>query len=391
MSSKPHAHAAASTPSPENIPSLTGFRGFAALIVLFNHAGNFSGQENFAPVRHGYFGVHCFFCLSGALFALLYFEKATTRPAFLGRFYLARVARIFPVYWLILSIYALTVSPVEWAALGWHAVMGHGFFHEYRDAINVPMWTLPVECGFYLLVPWVFVTMRELRARFASPTALTRSWHWTHAVSLLLITLGLWAIGAALHTLAPDDPDWWKGTIFGRFSQFGLGVATGLLLADVRSGAIRLPRSAGNWITIVAFAMLVTQVALLEYIGKLADPGSLRWLYFGAKLSLALTACLLIVAAFCDSIWQRLLASKPLVYLGVISYTLYLLQCASAGPVHNLSRATAAHFLGLGLSSWPTIALTMLVCMAASVMVHHVFDAPVQRWLHHRLHRQPTS
>jgi peptidoglycan/LPS O-acetylase OafA/YrhL len=233
--------------------------------------------------------------------------------------------------------------------------------------------------------------MRALRQRFASPTAAARSWHWTHAVSLLLIMTVLWGIGAALHTLAPDDPDWWKGTIFGRFSQFGLGVATGLLLADVRSGAIRLPRSAGNWIAAIAFGLLLTAVAILEYIDKQAAPGSLRWLYFGTKLSLALPACLLIAAAFCDSVWQRFLVSKPLLYLGVISYTLYLIQCASAGPVLNLSETLARLFLGLGVGSWPTVGLTMLVCLGAAVVVHHIFDSPVQRYLRRRLLRRPVS
>lgn len=385
MSTSPHADAAAGMAAPDYFPALTGFRGFAAMIVLLNHAGKFSGQADFPPVRHSYFGVHCFFCLSGALFALLYFEEANIRPAFLGRFYLARFIRIFPVYWLVLSIYALSVSPVEWAALGWHAVMGHGFFQEYRDAINVPMWTLPVECGFYLLVPWVFVAMRALRHRFVSPIAAARSWHWTQAILLLLITIVLWGIGAALHMLAPGDPDWWKGTIFGRFSQFGLGVATGLLLADVRSGAIRLPRAAGNWITVVGFGLLVAQVTTLELIDQQTAPGSLRWLHFGAKLSLALTACLLIVAAFCGSVWQRFLASKPLVYLGVISYTLYLLQCASAGPVRGLSETAARLFRGLGVGSWPSVALTMMVCLAAAVVVHHLFDSPVRRWLRGRM------
>jgi peptidoglycan/LPS O-acetylase OafA/YrhL len=380
----PHVPAA-SPPASDNIPALTGFRGFAAMIVVLNHAGQFGGQPEFLPVRHGYFGVHCFFCLSGALFALLYFDGAGTRPAFLSRFYLARLIRIFPVYWLILAVYALSASPVEWSALGWHAIMGHGFFHAYRDAINTPMWTLPVECGFYLLVPWIFVAMRTLRQRWAAPDAAARSWHWTHAVSLLVFSGALGLIGAALHRLDPTDPDWWKGTIFGRFSQFGLGVATGLFLADVRSGAVRLPRAAGNWIAIAAFGLLVTQVTILEVIDKLMAPGSLRWLYFGAKLSFAVTACLLIVAAFCGSIWQRFLASRPLVYLGVISYTLYLLQCASVGPVKNLSADSARFFQGLGFGSWPTVALTMAVCCGVAVVVHHAFDSPVQRWLRRRL------
>ena len=120
-------------------------------------------------------------------------------------------------------------------------------------------------------------------------------------------------------------------------------------------------------------------------------PGSSRWLFFGVKLSLAVTACLLIVAASCGSVWQRFLASKPLVYLGVISYTLYLLQCASAGPVHNLSASTAGLFRRLGVGSWPTVGLTMVVCVGVAVAVHHLFDAPVQRWLRRRLLRRPAS
>ncbi len=386
-----HARAMPQSQMKGHIPSLTGFRGFAALIVLFNHVGQYSGLEAFLPVRYGYFGVPCFFCLSGALFALLYLEKATTEASFLGPYYTARFIRIFPVYWLVLALYALSVSPVNWAAMNWHVVMGHGFFADYRNAINTPMWTLPVECGFYLLAPWVFVAMRRFQDRFESASPELGSFRWIHVVSLAAFSFVLWSVGAGLHMLAPNDPEWWKGTIFGRFSQFGLGVLTGLLLADVRSGAIRLSYSTGNWLVLAAIGLLVSQAAVLEKMAHHAASGLPLWLYHGVKLSLAVTACLLILAAGCNSIWQRFLASRPMIYLGAISYALYLLQCASFGPVHNLSATAARYFDGLGFNPWATGGIAILICVGAAMLVHHAFEAPVQQWLRRNLLRGPSA
>jgi peptidoglycan/LPS O-acetylase OafA/YrhL len=291
----------------------------------------------------------------------------------------------------VLALYGLTVSPVDWESLGWHWVMGHGFWREFRHAINVPMWTLPVECGFYLLAPWLFVTMRRVRARFEGDHTSARSWHWMHAVSLLVCSALLLGVGAALHAFAPNDFEWWKGTIFGRFSQFGLGVVTGLLLADIRAGVIRLPRAAGNGFTLAAIALFVVQARSLEHLDDSAGQTPLSWLHYGLKLSFSLTACLLILAAVCDSLWQRFLASRPLLYLGAISYALYLIQCASFGPVNILSEASARYFLGLGLNAWASAGVTMLICIAAAMVVHHGFESPVQHWLRRKLLRRSSG
>jgi len=374
-------------PPGENIPALTGFRGFAALIVLLNHAGQFSGLADRTLVRYGYFGVPCFFALSGALFALLYFKPAQATGGFLRPYYTARFIRIFPVYWLVLALFAFTTAPVDWIAVLWHVPMAHGFFADYRHAINVPMWTLPVECTFYLLVPWLFVSMRALRRRLA-PEDNGRALHWAHAVSIAGISLALLAIGAGLHTLAPNDTDWWKGTLFGRFPQFGLGVLTGLFLADLRSGKIRVPRAAGNGCAIAAGALISWQVLTLEAFEALPESASGRWFAYALKSSLAVTACLLILAAATPSVWQRVLASRPLLYLGAISYTLYILQCASAGPVRVLSEFAAQRFREFGFSPWTGTALTMLACLAVAAVVHHGFEKPVQHRLKHALSRR---
>ncbi len=359
--------------------------------MLVNHAGQFAGLDDLLVVHYGYFGVPCFFCLSGALFALLYFDRATTTRPFLGRYYTARFIRIFPVYWLVLAGYALTVAPVDWAALGWHAVMGHGFIAEYRNAINTPMWTLPVECAFYLVAPFLFVSMRRLRARFDPPSPATRSLSWAHAVSLFVFTVGLLGIGAAFRLINPNDDGWWKGTLFGRFAQFGLGVLTGLLLADVRSGTIRLHRAAGNVFMVAAIGLLYVQTQILDRFDAAGGlPTQSGAFYYAVKMSLAVPACLLILAAVCDSVWQRFLASRPLVYLGAISYALYLIQCASFGPVSELSSASARHFAGLGFNNWASAGMTMLVCVIVAMLVHHGFESPVQQWLRRKLGRSPS-
>lgn len=370
-------------PGSETIPALTGFRGFAALIVLLNHAGEFAGLKETWAVRYGYFGVPCFFCLSGMLFAFLYFDVAKASPEFLRSYYSARFARIFPVYWMVLAVFALTVPIVDWKSLGWHLVMGHGFFEKYRHDINVPMWTLPVEVAFYLLAPWLFVAMRRVRAgRVGSgPTSI----HWIDTASIGVASLLLLGIGAGFHQLAPADADWWKGTLFGRFPQFGLGVLSGLLLLGCRSGVIRWPRWAGDAMTVAAIGLLVVQTVALDRFEAGTPHGASRLAVFALKLSFAPTACLLILAACQPSWWQRLLSTRPMLYLGAISYALYLTQCASAGSVDVLSGTLTQRFLAAGWSPWPTALAAMAVCIGVAAAVHHGFEIPVQRWLRRAL------
>ncbi|RLD03421.1 MAG: hypothetical protein DRI65_12910, partial [Chloroflexota bacterium] len=155
------------------IAALTGLRGIAAFLVFLFHYGALhpgirldlwlpliGGALQF-PLGYGMMGVDLFFVMSGFLLTLPFARSALTgepRPPLL-RYFKRRFLRVFPAYYaqlfLILSIGAWFVT---WRPLPDYAVLAHlAMFlnlgwHQVTPLVGV-WWSLPVEMGFYLLLP----------------------------------------------------------------------------------------------------------------------------------------------------------------------------------------------------------------------------------------------
>ena len=87
-----------SAPSRQYYPALDGLRGIAIIMVVIFHNFNFTNYFFF-----GWLGVDLFFVLSGLLITEILI-KTSGKPGFLRNFYLRRILRIFPLYYLILII-----------------------------------------------------------------------------------------------------------------------------------------------------------------------------------------------------------------------------------------------------------------------------------------------
>jgi peptidoglycan/LPS O-acetylase OafA/YrhL len=148
------------------IVSLDGIRAIAALIVFVSH----NGLEELIP---GGFGVSIFFFLSGYLICtLLRMEYASTGWINLRDFYLRRVYRIFPPFYIVLLLFA--VPPFGHLGRETTAAAVIGQIAQLTNYVSVfgtqkiipltaPMWSLAVEEHFYLLFP---VALRGLLGRF---------------------------------------------------------------------------------------------------------------------------------------------------------------------------------------------------------------------------------
>jgi peptidoglycan/LPS O-acetylase OafA/YrhL len=142
-----------------NIPGLDGLRAISILLVMLSH----SGLQNAVP---GVFGVTIFFFISGFLItSLLIAEQKAANTVSIKRFYLRRILRLYPP----LLIYIIVIS-VIWAARGFSTnfigLLGALFyFANYLYAIwpehvvvyGAHLWSLSVEEHFYLFFPLLFV------------------------------------------------------------------------------------------------------------------------------------------------------------------------------------------------------------------------------------------
>jgi peptidoglycan/LPS O-acetylase OafA/YrhL len=154
------------------IPSLDGIRAIAFLIVFLSHAG-------FGKYVPGGFGVTIFFFLSGYLITtMLRREHERSNRIDFKKFYMRRVLRIWPPFYLVLFLAVVvswlvgTYSEPEFSGHYLQAFLTQ-FFH-YSNYYNIEYgnqymalgtevyWSLAVEEHFYLLFPLLYVLLRKL-------------------------------------------------------------------------------------------------------------------------------------------------------------------------------------------------------------------------------------
>ncbi|KAF0684590.1 Aste57867_23444 [Aphanomyces stellatus] len=291
---------------------IDGLRGVAILLVLLEHTD---------LVHGGFVGVDVFFALSGYLItSILLQEVDACGTISLADFYGRRVRRLFPsllvllVVVLVVGISVLSTSSLIpllrsiflASVFGANVPLmtGHDLVDSATATTLIHLWSLSVEEQFYLVWPFVVSFVARLTPRRAC-FALT---------VLTLLSFGL-NIGLTFH-YAPDTPRF--NTIayshtFGRFWQLSSG---GLLALLELQRDIHVSPNAALTISLVGSTLLALGVATTQVN------------YFpGLYALLPTTGALLLLHAGMTSPWNaQVLARPPLVYLGRISYTLYLLH-----------------------------------------------------------------
>jgi peptidoglycan/LPS O-acetylase OafA/YrhL len=326
-----------------HIPSLDGMRAISVMLVFAAHAG----LEDVVP---GGLGVTIFFFLSGFLITTLMrseFEK-NGRVNF-RHFWLRRILRIFPPFYLVLGAAVLvsclldapgTLSAGAVGAQALHFtnywVIGHGY--SGQPAGTGVYWSLAVEEHFYLLFPWLFAGLQRLR--MTQRQQALSLWGLCAAVLAWRCVL-VYALDASVDRtyLASDT----------RLDSILFGCALAVWGNPVLD---RAPLNEARW----KFAYVPGALLFLGATLVLRDPGfreTLRYSLQGA----ALTVIFVAVMRFPGWAPFRLLNLRPVAFLGVLSYSLYLVHYAvifavrRAGPgLHPLVQAALALALAIALS-----------------------------------------
>jgi peptidoglycan/LPS O-acetylase OafA/YrhL len=291
------------------LPGLDGLRAISIGLVVFGHL---AGTRGFPLPAHPFFasmamlGVRVFFVISGFLITrLLLSEQAETGRIDLGRFYFRRTLRIFVPYYAFLLV-LLLCDPIGSLGLApGDLATAATYTSNYRPHLAWPVghtWSLAVEEQFYLAWPALLLVLGRRRGL------------WLAVLVILLtpvVRIGLWQ-------LAPSA----RATIGHRFETVADALATGCLLA----GLFRAVETNGRLAAIFrsrAFALVPLGAVALTVL----DSHPRLAFSFGASCqNLAIALCL----GFClhcpERPLPRLLASPPLVQLGVMSYSVYLWQ-----------------------------------------------------------------
>lgn len=296
----------------KRIPSLDGLRAIAILLVLVSHlAGSrhFLSMGTVAPLGDiGNLGVRLFFVISGFLITrLLLNEIARTRRISLRAFYIRRVLRIFPAFYVFIVFAALLAS------IGFATMDRRDFLHAISYTMNYHanyspnfslrhLWSLAVEEQFYFIWP---VTLAILMPRRAG-------------VALVGVILVVPVLRVALYMLVPG---------YENFADTGFesvcdALATGCLLAMAMPRLMRM-----EWFTRVLMSHAFPLIfAAIWFANKYREHPKFFWLACVPFLnvSLALTVCRYV--QFPTLPGGRVLNAKPLIGVGVLSYSLYLWQ-----------------------------------------------------------------
>jgi peptidoglycan/LPS O-acetylase OafA/YrhL len=359
-----------SGPSPvvkrPRLPALSGLRTFAALNLVFFHFSNPRDFGLLAPiVDNGYTSVSFFLLLSGFILAYNYSDRAAEGKLQVGKFWLARFSRLYPVYLfsLIVSLGMLAIEfrahtrPVFFAGVALTLVLLQGWSPTLSTFWNTPAWTMSTEAFFYLLFP--------LAVRWKRPSRI--GW-------LLTLLASLWVAGMicpALYTwLHPDGdfhPDryssgWWIRALKFTPPPHLPSFLFGIVLADLNSRFAQ----ASRWRLLAGAAGLALLYLVLSHGDKLP------YVFLHDGLLMPLFA-LTILGLAGTNILSRFFGFLPFVMLGEASYCLYLLHFNLWTLIHDSGVLQATGLIRL--DPW----FSYLLLVLGAVLTMKLIEKPGQK------------
>jgi peptidoglycan/LPS O-acetylase OafA/YrhL len=335
--------AVAPPPGNPRFPLFDSVRALAALAILVVHASIFSNSANswyWPLVAHLDIGVPIFFLLSGFLLyrpmlsARVLGTPSTPHPVYALR----RFLRIVPAYWLALTV--LTIVPGLYGVFTGNWWVYYGLLQNYpvytlsADCVKYPFscglaptWSLAIEVGFYIVLPFFALGMAWLTSRLRAVRWLTVELAGLAVVSAISVAIQSYEGFSDLYRwlfFSPLGRGWWFA--------LGMGLAAFSVWIQQRGQEPRAVRWVSDhpgipWaIAIVLY--LVTALFVLDAGPSLAFPLVNRVQYVGEYLLVGVIAVLILLPAiFGDGrsgVPRRVLGHPILAWLGLVSYGIFL-------------------------------------------------------------------
>jgi len=288
-------------------PCLHALRGLAAVAVLIFHWEQFfpaggAWIQLFFPsdtlldptvyIGFGWMGVPLFFILSGWLLGGQVSHSVMSRRV-IARFWTRRILRIYPAVWAELIVLLLLaafipglISPEAYGTLHLQFLLWLNLPPFMAAPLNGVWWTLPVELGFYLLLPLLgyMVVMMSWRVMLAASLILTLLWrYWvisTSAVDNYVVTLPVLdsLLGTLFTFMLGFSLNFLSAPLTTGAQKLGLIVGLALLLAlmqwQLQMDAVYW---SGHWILVVWPPLVALAIAIMVFHLKEPIPG-MSWL-----------------------------------------------------------------------------------------------------------------
>jgi peptidoglycan/LPS O-acetylase OafA/YrhL len=340
---------------PNRIDALTSTRGFAAILVVIFHFGKyiFPFYHDWAFFGIGNVAVNYFFVLSGFVMTLVYRNLSLSYGEFIKR----RFARIAPVYYLALLLavipalyfhyfkHALRLEENFYLKFILSALFLQAYIPGYALVLNRVAWTISVEFLFYFLFPFLLVLWRKPRI-------------------FIWITIVLFIIsqGVQIFLSNTQNEGYRQLSEFFFFNpvlhlnEFLIGMTGCYFYFLLKDKAYLKTKFLSPGLLIIIVVLIHLLSSYTGILNGLLDP----------------LFMLLIIAVATEN--PRLLNFTPLVFIGEISYGIYILQ----KPVHYYI-ADQFNVKYLHLTETPLFYLYLVGLLVISSLSYYIIERPLRK------------
>jgi peptidoglycan/LPS O-acetylase OafA/YrhL len=335
----------------KRITEIDALRGIAVLGVILAHYTDKYDREHHLTrslgfdVPYGYYGVYLFFVISGFVIHMTLHRCETGLD-----FAVSRFSRIFPAYWaaLLITFGALHALGAAEAPSVFQTLLGFTMLERFFGVphLDTVYWTLNVELSFYL---WMLLVFKL---------------GWLFKIERVIPFVLLFQALAEIYAQIRGAP-FPQSTNAVFLLEYGHLFCAGMIFYLVWQ------RGLTRWSLFLLAWCLMNQtiVRFREFAYMPSD-----------QVNDVATALVFLIIYLTVKGRLRWLATPVLLYLGTISYTLYLLHNA-------IGTALMERLTSFGLARWPVFALTVACLVALASLVTYAIEKPAMAWIR-RFYRQ---
>lgn len=351
------------------LDQITFTRFIAALSVVFFHYGMnvFPASIPYLQeaVTAGPIAVNYFYILSGFIMAIAYYRPQQQASFSKWKYWLARFARIYPVYLVALLLIAIvkykTLSE-EVLTLPLHLTMLQAWIPGYPITLNTPGWSLSVEAFFYLCFPFLLLSIYK-HGTYRLIIFGIVLWLVTQFIVLLLHNSDQYVAKSLLHDFLFYNP-------IMHLNAFVAGFLTGVFFKDKQIKTLK-----NNTFWLLISVLIIT--ALLMFRPTIESIIGLKIAYSNGLIAPAFLLFIVLLSQEKGAIASAL-SNKWLVLLGEASFSLYILQ----KPLHGVYDKLIANRIELPEVLHFYIFLILLI--STSIVSYKYFETPMRKFINNR-------